>query len=234
MAINYDMAASMEWAYKEIRNIQMLARTGKPLTKPRWPMIILRTPKGWSGPAKLNGNFIEGSWRSHQVPLPDAAKDTEQFEILVKWLKSYGPEELFDTKVDSGNADTHDASRAAEGLISKTALRIIPKDIESRMGMLPESYKGYQPLELADWKEFGHEAGKDVSCMKAIGSFLRSTMEKNPKTFRIFSPDEITSNKLDEVLEITHRNFQWDPETSREYFGLRARRTRFVWSNAFY
>lgn len=88
IAVNYDMAASMEWALSEIKKIQTAARSGKPITKPRWPMIVMRTPKGWSGPVKSEGNAIEGSWRAHQVPLPLAVSNDDEFALLVKWLES--------------------------------------------------------------------------------------------------------------------------------------------------
>ncbi|WVR00042.1 hypothetical protein IAU59_007184 [Kwoniella sp. CBS 9459] len=200
ISINYDMAASMEWAYQEIKKIQDAARSGKPITKPRWPMIVMRTPKGWTGPRKSAGNPIEGSWRSHQVPLPEAAKDDKEFELLQQWLKSYGPEELFHTE--------------ASGIIDDVALRIIPKDQQKRMGMVDATYRGFTPLEAPDWKEFTHGLEEPVSNMKAVGSYVAEIIKRNPSSFRIFSPDEITSNKLDAALEVSHRNFQWDPETA--------------------
>nr|XP_019011514.1 phosphoketolase [Kwoniella pini CBS 10737]OCF50295.1 phosphoketolase [Kwoniella pini CBS 10737] len=200
VAINYDMAASMEWAYQEIRKIQTAARSGNPITKPRWPIIIMRTPKGWTGPRKLADNPIEGSWRAHQVPLPEAAKDDKEFKLLQDWLKSYGPEELFHTE--------------ASGIIDDVALRIIPKDQQRRMGMTDATYRGFQPLKTPDWKAFTHKLDEPVSNMKAVGSYVAEIIKLNPSSFRIFSPDEITSNKLDEALQVSHRNFQWDPETA--------------------
>lgn len=214
--VNKDMAVSMEWAYSEIRKIQQAARSGKPVDKPRWPVILMRTPKGWTGPKKLGDNVVEGSWRSHQVPLPAAAKDPEQFDLLKKWLESYHIKELVHTDVTSGDSQAHDASNTAEGLISSVALRIVPRNIEARMGMVPETFKGYRPLDLADWKQFGKEADKDTSAMEAIGSYLADTIKRNPKDFRIYSPDEVSSNKLSETLEVSHRNFQWDPETAHD------------------
>jgi xylulose-5-phosphate/fructose-6-phosphate phosphoketolase len=234
--VNKDMAVSMEWAYSEIRKIQNAARSGEPIDKPRWPVILLRTPKGWTGPKKLDDNVIEGNWRSHQVPLPQAGKDDEQFGLLKDWLESYHIQELVNAGYSSHEGGAHDPSSAAQGLINPTALRIVPQNIERRMGMLAESYKGYTPLDLADWKEFGREADRDFSAMKAVGSYLADTIKRNPKTFRIFSPDELSSNKLDETLQVSHRNFQvrdgllafsyplrlsaktlveqWDPETA--------------------
>lgn len=206
--VNVDMAVSMEWAYAEIRKIQHAARNGTPIDKPRWPVILLRTPKGWTGPKKLGDNVIEGNWRSHQVPLPQAGKDDEQFTLLKTWLESYRIDQLVNAGFHSRESGAHDASSAAEGLISSTALRIVPSNVERRMGMIAEAYKAYTPLDVADWKQFGRKADEDYSAMKAIGSLLADTIKRNPATFRILSPDELSSNQLSETLEVTHRNFQ--------------------------
>ncbi|KAG6856505.1 hypothetical protein H0H87_003698 [Tephrocybe sp. NHM501043] len=191
--IHNDLAASLEWAVSEIRKIQKAARSGSPIVKPRWPMLVLRTPKGWTGPKTLHGEFIEGSFRSHQVPLPLAKTDPEELALLQKWLETYNPKELF-TK---------------EGLPIDAILDIIPPD-GKKLGLRDEAYKTYQPLHTPDWRKFTCNAGEEESCMKAIGRFLKDVVEENPKTFRIFSPDELVSNKLDAVLDATSRNFQWD------------------------
>ena len=135
VAINYDMAASMEWAYQEIKKIQDAARSGNPITKPRWPIIIMRTPKGWTGPVKSGGNGIEGSWRAHQVPLPSVVKNEDEFKLLKKWLESYHPKELFNTAVDSSHAETKETASGASGIIDESALRIIPS-LTRRMGLV--------------------------------------------------------------------------------------------------
>nr|WRH23617.1 phosphoketolase [Naematelia aurantialba] len=214
IVVNYDMAVSMEWAYQEIRKIQQAARSGKPITKPRWPMIVMRTPKGWSGPVTSGGNPIEGSWRAHQVPLPAATKSPEEFDLLIKWLESYHPKELFNTDVTSSSSGAHTPSNKASGVINDVALRIIPHDQLRRMGMVDATYRGFIPLKVPDWKDFSHPVDEEISNMKAVGSYVTKVIELNPTTFRIFSPDELSSNKLDECLKITHRNFQWDPETA--------------------
>jgi xylulose-5-phosphate/fructose-6-phosphate phosphoketolase len=167
IAVNYNMAASMEWAYQEIRKIQTAARCGKPITKPRWPVIIMRTPKGWTGPKKSAGNPIEGSWRAHQVPLPSVVKSEDEFKLLVEWLESYHPKELFDTEVKSDQTHTREAISKASGIIHESALRIIPKDMSRRMGMVEETYRGFKPLNTPDWKDFGTEQGEEMSNMKA-------------------------------------------------------------------
>lgn len=153
VAVNYDMAASIRWAHAAIKIIQQAARSGKPITKPRPPMIILRTPKGWTGPKMLDGNPVEGSWRAHQVPLPLANKDEEQFKILGKWLESYNPADLFHPK--------------SKQLLNEKATRIIPKNHKLRMGQAKCTYDSFIPLDSPDWKPFAHKKGEVTSNMRA-------------------------------------------------------------------
>ncbi|KAH7105198.1 phosphoketolase [Auriculariales sp. MPI-PUGE-AT-0066] len=202
-ALNLNMAVTMEWALSEIRKIQQAARSGQPITKPRWPMIVLRTPKGHTGPRELNGKTLVGSYRSHQVPLTTPGSDDVQFRMLEAWLNSYDPKSLFNL----------DPSCNAEDFIVDGVKAILPEPAR-RLGLIPETYKGYIPLDVPPFQDYGHERGKDISAMKAVGMYLEAVVEKNPTTFRIFSPDEFASNKLDSVLEKTGRNFQWDPETA--------------------
>ncbi|GAA5828193.1 hypothetical protein JCM5353_003885 [Sporobolomyces roseus] len=206
--LHENMAASMDWAYDEIRKIQKAAREGKPIDKPRFPMIILRSPKGWTGPASEHGKQLLNSFASHQVALPDAKTDEGALRQLEAWLKSYEADRYFDFSEEN----------IKKGTIFKQELYdAIPKDVERRMGNLKETYDTFEPLELGDWKKFGYEkGGDDVSCMKAIGSYLVDVIKRNPKTFRIFSPDELASNKLDGVFEVTDRDFQWDPLTAHD------------------
>ncbi|KAG9315301.1 putative phosphoketolase [Chiua virens] len=171
--IDRDLATAMECALSEISRIQQAARSGKPIVKPRWPMIILRTPKGWTGPKELHGEFIEG----------------------------YRPEELFVIQGKEGET---------EGAPRDEVTEIIPTLKDKRLGFRKEAYAAFQPLEVPEWMPFGVQRGSEVSCMKTIGSFLREVIKKNPTTFRIFSPDELVSNKLDAVFDVTGRNFQWD------------------------
>ena len=214
--LDNDLAASLEWALSEISIIQKAARSGRPIIKPRWPILILRTPKGLSGPKSIHGQIVEGSFRSHQVPLPAAKTDPEELDALKDWLGSYGPHHLFDLQGNGGPV--------------KEILTVIPVDCEKKMGQRKESYKSYQPLCTPDWNEYCVKKGEQESCMKAIGRFLKEVVKeqvhssslptinltflRNPKSFRIFSPDELVSNKLDAVLEDSSRNFQWD-DTSR-------------------
>lgn len=191
--IDRDMAASMEWAYSEIRKIQKAAREDNPIVKPRWPVLILRTPKGLGAPKKSGGEFIEGSFHSHQVPLPKAADDPEQLQQLEHWLKKYRISELL-----------------SDGRPTDEILSIIPKNPHKRLGQIRDSYATYSPLELPEWKAHAVEKGSEASCMKTVGNLLDDITQKNPHTFRIFSPDELVSNKLDAPLKHSGRNFQWD------------------------
>lgn len=192
--IDTDLHCSMNWAVGEIHKIQQAARSGKPIMKPRWPMIVLRTPKGWSGPKELHGQFIEGSFHSHQVPLPNAKKDKEELQALQTWLSSYNPHELF-----TETGDVIDEVKS-----------IIPSDDSKKLGQRFEAYKAYEPPNLPDWRTFCVEKGAQESSMKTIGKFIDKVFTQNPHSVRLFSPDELESNKLDAALAHTGRNFQWD------------------------
>jgi xylulose-5-phosphate/fructose-6-phosphate phosphoketolase len=159
--IHNDLAASMEWALAEIHKIQHAARSGNPIVKPRWPMLVLRTPKGWTGPKTLHGEFIEGSFRSHQVPLPAAKTDSEELELLERWLESYVPRELFD----------------AVGQPISEVLGVVPDNDEKKLGMRAEAYKSYHPISTPDWTRYAVKYGHQASCMKAIGVFLKDVLE---------------------------------------------------------
>ncbi|KAI8671755.1 hypothetical protein NCS57_00651600 [Fusarium keratoplasticum] len=199
--IDVELASALEWAISEIRSIQRAAREGKPIAKPRWPMIILRTPKGWTGPKKVDNDIIEGSFRAHQIPIPNANKDEKHLKILQDWLQTY------------------DAGRLLkDGKPTKSILEIIPQKDEKRLGQLKQTYDPYKALKLPDWKPFSVEISQQSSCMQQTGKFLDKVITENPKSFRIFSPDELESNKLNAVLEHTGRNFQWD-EYSRAQGG---------------
>ncbi|KAK4054699.1 hypothetical protein OIO90_003511 [Microbotryomycetes sp. JL221] len=209
-AIHEDMVTSIDWAYGEIRKIQKAARKGQPLEKPRWPLIILRSPKGWTGPLSDSGKQLLNSYASHQVPLPGAKSDDEQLQHLERWLLSYEPEKIF--QPENANNQGRDYS-----LFPTHFYDSLPKEEARRLGFIRDSYAAYKPLNAPDWKQFGYDKGKeDVSCMKAIGKYLTEVIRKNPDSFRIFSPDELASNKLDGVFDATARNFQWDPETWHE------------------
>lgn len=200
--IDEDLAASLDWAVDEIRKIQKAARSGNPISKPRWPVLLMRSPKGATGPKKVHGQQIEGSFRSHQVPLPAAKSDPEELRALQEWLSSYSPKELF----------------GDDGQVIETTLSIVPKDDDKKLGQRKETYDVYMPLKVPEWQQFAIQKDAQQSPMKTIGRLLDQVVVDNPKTFRIFSPDELVSNKLDAVFEHTGRNFQWD-EASRNKGG---------------
>ncbi|KAI8147418.1 putative phosphoketolase [Fennellomyces sp. T-0311] len=192
-----DMAVSMEWAVKEIQTIQNAARSGKPIYKPRWPIVILRSPKGWTGPKTAHGKQIEGTFHAHQVPLPKAKKDDEELEILQEWLSHYHPDQLFDK----------------HGRPVKEIQDCFPEDEELRMGMRIETHEGsYRKLDTPDWKQYCVDKDEDTSSMDIAGGYLADVIKRNQETFRIFSPDELTSNKLTKVLDVTSRTMEWDPD----------------------
>jgi xylulose-5-phosphate/fructose-6-phosphate phosphoketolase len=145
----------------------------------------------------LNGEIIEGSFHAHQVPLPAAKTDDQQLGLLNDWLSSYHPHELF--KKDGSPIDV--------------ITSILPAKGEKRMGQRVETYMGHHELDVADWKSFGKVKGTEESCMKSIGDLLDQILRDNPTSVRVFSPDELESNKLAVVFEHTNRDFQWDPAT---------------------
>ncbi|KAF8541535.1 XFP N-terminal domain-containing protein [Trichophaea hybrida] len=177
--IDEDMVASMDWAISEIRKIQKAAREGNPITKPRWPVLILRTPKGWTGPKMYK----------------DARNDEGQ-EILQEWLLSYEPSTLF----------------TEEGAPVKEILDLIPSN---PMSQVKDTYCGHNPISAPDWKSLAVEKGPQASLMKVIGDYMDRVFMDNPKGIRLFSPDELESNKLDAALLHASRNFQGYTLTGR-------------------
>ncbi|KAG9259041.1 XFP N-terminal domain-containing protein [Emericellopsis atlantica] len=191
--IDGELHGAMEWAVAEIKKIQTTARSGKPIVKPRWPMIVMRTPKGWSGPKKIDGEFIEGSFNSHQIPVPSANKDEKHLKLLQEWLQSYDAGSLLK---DSKPIDS--------------ILSILPKNSSKRLGQLKMTYDPHKALDLPDWRPLAVERAQKTSSMKETGKFLDQVAQANPKSFRVFSPDELESNKLSAILDHSGRNFQWD------------------------
>jgi xylulose-5-phosphate/fructose-6-phosphate phosphoketolase len=193
------MAATLDKALAEITAIQKKARDGGDLERPRWPMIVLRSPKGWTGPKIVDGLPTEGTWRSHQVPLGEVRTNPEHLAQLESWLRSYRPEELFDEQ---------------GALISELA--DFPPKAGRRMSSNPHANGGLllEDLELTDFCDYGVEVstpGTSYSeATRVLGAFLRDVITANPRTFRIFGPDETASNRLQAVFEVTDR--QWDAE----------------------
>ncbi len=192
------MAATLDQVVGEIRDIQAEARSHGFKTRPLWPMIILRTPKGWTGPKEVDGLKTEGSWRSHQVPLANLAEYPAHLKVLEEWMKSYRPEELFD---------------AAGKLIPELAA-LAPTG-NRRMGANPHANGGVllRDLELPEFGDYAVDVSKPgtvkAEAIRVTGAFLRDVMKLNmgARNFRIFGPDETTSNRLTPVFEATGRTF---------------------------
>lgn len=197
-AMHQLMAAALDQAFDRIAEIQREARLKGVRRRPAWPMIVLRSPKGWTGPKEVDGKKTEGSWRSHQVPLAKLAEEPGHLKILEDWLRSYRPEELFD-----GN-----------GRLRPDLEDLVPSG-ERRMGANPHANGGLltRDLKLPDFKQYAVEVsvpGRDVAeSTKVAGALLRDVIELNRDegNFRIFGPDETESNRLSPVFEVTDRAF---------------------------
>jgi xylulose-5-phosphate/fructose-6-phosphate phosphoketolase len=184
------MAATLDRCVEEIRGAQAEARRTGRFERPRWPMIVLRTPKGWTAPAELDGHQLEGSWRAHQVPITRVKEDPARLALLEAWLRSYRPEELFD------------AAGAPVAAIREAA----PAGLR-RMGATPHANGGRlkQALRLPDFRAYAvpvdASGASRAENTRPLGAFLRDVMRENPRTFRVFGPDETTSNRLTAVYE---------------------------------
>lgn len=188
------MAATMERCVLEIRDIQAQARSGGAVPRARWPMIVLRSPKGWTGPKEVDGHKVEGFWRAHQVPLSGVHDNPDHFQQLENWLRSYRPEELFD----------------AGGCLVPELKALAPKGIR-RMGANPHANGGLlrRDLRMPDFRDYAREVPKpgQESAMntRPLGAMLRDIMRLNIDNFRVFGPDENSSNKLDAIYEVSKK-----------------------------
>ncbi|HEU4711963.1 MAG TPA: phosphoketolase family protein [Pyrinomonadaceae bacterium] len=188
------MAATLDHAIHTIRDAQQEARDSGTATRPRWPMIVLRAPKGWTAPAEVDGKKVEGLWRSHQVPLAGVKKNPAHLKLLEEWMSSYKPEELFDA----------DARLIPE-------LRELTPTGNRRMGANPHANGGQlkKHLRLPDFRTFAatfDAPGRiEAENTRPLGQFLRDVMKLNMNTFRVFGPDENTSNKLDAIYEASKK-----------------------------
>jgi xylulose-5-phosphate/fructose-6-phosphate phosphoketolase len=182
------MASTMETCIEEIREIQRQARSGGEAKMPAWPVIVLRSPKGWTGPKTVEGHKVENFWRAHQVPILDPLTNPKSLEQVESWLRSYKPEELFD---DSGRLVPELQELAPVGA------RRITANPHANGGTLRK------PLHLPDFRGYGVDAKghaqKYVSPTATLATFLRDVMKKNMTNFRVFGPDETASNKLDGI-----------------------------------
>ena len=196
-------AATLDRCLDEIRDVQQRARTTGDAQRPAWPMIVLRSPKGWTGPESVDGKRVEGSWRSHQVPFADARNDESHREVLEEWLRSYRPEELFD---------------ATGALVPEVAELHPPGD--KRMSATPYANGGLllKDLRMPDFRQYGVPVDApgtgSVEATRVLGGFLRDVMARNLETFRMFAPDENSSNRLQDVMDASPRtwNAQHWPE----------------------
>ncbi len=197
--IHRSLAATLEAAYAQIVRIQHEARHGNSVGRPAWPAIVLRTPKGWTGPREVDGQRVEGSWRSHQVPLSSVRADGEQLALLEQWLRSYRPEELFD----------------ATGALIPELAALSPQG-PRRMSANPHANGGLllRDLRMPDFRKYAVDVpspGATTSeATRVLGYLLRDVIAANSHTFRLFGPDETASNRLTAVFEVTDRT--WNAE----------------------
>ncbi len=182
------MAATLDLCIMDIQQIQQEARQAGIAQRPRWPMIVLRTPKGWTGPTEVGGHKIEGFWRAHQVPITGVREHPDRLKMLEDWMRSYKPERLFD----------------ASGTLIPELKAIAPTGLR-RMSANPIANGGLlrKALKLPDFRQFAVEVLKpgqvEVENTRPLGIFLGDTMKLNSNNFRVFGPDETTSNKLDAI-----------------------------------
>jgi xylulose-5-phosphate/fructose-6-phosphate phosphoketolase len=188
------MAATLEHCVLEIRKTQREARQNGKAFRPRWPMVILRSPKGWTAPREVDGHYIEGFWRAHQIPLTDVATNPGHLTVLEKWLRRYKPEELFD---DNGRLLPELKALAPMG--------------NRRMSANPIANGGLlrRPLDMPDFRECAVKVGKSGATLAGnvptFGDFLREVMRRNMQNFRVFGPDETQSNKLQALYDVTKK-----------------------------
>ena len=196
-AMHQLMAATLDEIVREIRGIwQKARREGGAVERPRWPMIVLRSPKGWTGPKEVGGHKIEGSWRSHQVPFADVRNNPANLKVLENWLRSYEPEKLFD----------------AEGKLKREFRSLAPAGAR-RMSANPHANGGSlrKDLKLPDFRTYAvevKEAGKVLhENTKPLGEYLRDVMRMNMTSFRVFGPDETASNRLQAIYEVSKKTW---------------------------
>ncbi|MEU5720240.1 phosphoketolase family protein [Micromonospora sp. NPDC047738] len=194
--VHQSLAATLDRALDEIAEIQRRARSGGRVERPRWPMIILRTPKGWTGPQEVKGKPVEGTFRAHQVPVDGVRKSPEALAELERWLRSYRPEELFD----------------ATGAPVAELVDLPPKG-DRRMSANPATNGGLvlRDLNLPDFRAYGvdveHPGEPVAGSTGVLGPWIRDVITANPQNFRLFGPDEVASNRLGAAFEVTDRAF---------------------------
>jgi len=193
------MAGVLDAIFDEIKGIQKAAREEGSKERPRWPMLILRTPKGWTGPKFVDGKPVEGTWRAHQVPVTEVREKPEHLAILEGWMKSYEPDELFD----------------ATGKFKDELADLAPKG-QRRMGMNPHANGGLllTPLRLPSFRDYAVKVetpgSPETEATRILGRYLRDVMKWNleDKNFRVFGPDETASNRLEALYEVTEKTWE--------------------------
>jgi xylulose-5-phosphate/fructose-6-phosphate phosphoketolase len=199
------MAATLEQCIAQIKNYQQEARSSGVASRPRWPMIVLRSPKGWSAPADVGGHKLEGFWRAHQVPIADVKKNPEHLTVLENWMRAQKPEELFD----------------AEGRLIPELRELAPTGAR-RMSANPHANGGLlkKPLRLPDFRDYQLKFDKpgqiEAENTRPLGAFLRDVMKLNMDRFRVFGPDENSSNRLQDIYEVSKKFWiaEYFPEDS--------------------
>jgi xylulose-5-phosphate/fructose-6-phosphate phosphoketolase len=201
------LAAALEESLDAIADAQDSARNGGATLRPQWPMIVLRTPKGWTCPKEVDGLLIEGTWRSHQVPVSAARENPEHRQILENWMRSYRPEELFDER----------------GRLIPELAALAPRG-DRRMSANPHANGGIllRDLDLPDFRDYAVAVETPATTFseatRVLGGFLRDVISRNAENFRLLGPDETASNRLDDVFAVTDR--AWDAETKPTDMGL--------------
>jgi xylulose-5-phosphate/fructose-6-phosphate phosphoketolase len=197
--MHHKMAATLDTAVAEIRRVQRTARETHTADRPRWPVIVLRSPKGWTGPAEVDGHKVEGSWRAHQVPLANVRENPEHLKRLEAWMRSYKPEELFDES----------------GALVPELKALAPRGAR-RMSANPHANGGVlrKALRLPDFRQYAVPVASRGTVTwentKPLGEFLRDVLRDNPTSFRVFGPDETASNRLQAVYGATKKTWMAD------------------------
>ncbi|HTT87422.1 MAG TPA: phosphoketolase family protein, partial [Acidimicrobiales bacterium] len=207
MDVHGQLWSALDQAFDDIAEIQARWRRDAH-GRPAWPVIVLRTPKGWTGPARVDGVQVEGTFRAHQVPLGDFAAHPEHLQMLDAWLRGYHPEELFD----------------ADGCLADAIGALAPAG-DKRMGATPYANGGrlLQDLELPDARGYGVAVGAPGTttseAMRVLGTWLRDVVVRNPSTFRVMGPDETASNRLGALFDVTDRAWVAETEATDDHLG---------------
>ncbi len=198
-AMHQKMAATLDQTIGDIRAVQQTARASRNPVRPRWPMIVLRSPKGWTGPKEINGHKVEGSWRSHQVPFSDVRENPASLKLLEEWLRSYRPGELFD---ESGALVPELRALAPGGH------RRMSANLHANGGLLRKD------LKLPDFRDYAVEVSsrgtREYENTRPLGEYLRDVLANNPTSFRLFGPDETASNRLQAVYKASKKTWMAD------------------------